>query len=379
MFMDLIWAQWAQDQLLTCSGGAGTRQRHYGYGSISDLAVFLLGGPGNSGPGYFQLFSDYTWPRQVWEMMLDRRGKGEYVYLSRKPNEEQDVWPRPAGTEYSMLIRPDSRLARYSWVTPDYVMGIRQDHPAAMYCHLSGSTQGMIFSTTPDAFIRFNSGYYRGVQERGVMILQQKKNWLSRHPDWFPGWTAVPGKAGVSFGKDLDRIEEKDGWIFVEEGNAYAAIRFIKPAPREKDQPLAHNEEGFAVFDAVIDSYTWNDKKDAVTSTDDLMPMIVEASRREHHATFEEFQQDILDNPLQLRQIIGGYVLDYTGCGEDGPTIEFNAANNAIPKVNGKHLDYNCPTFASPWLNGGGVVTLTGPISGKKLVLDFNKIERREE
>ncbi len=42
----------------------------------------------------------------------------------------------------------------------------------------------------------------------------------------------------------------------------------------------------------------------------------------------------------------------------------------------------NCPTFASPWLNGAagdGVVTLTGPVSGSKLVLDFNKIERREE
>jgi len=261
------------------------------------------------------------------------------------------------------------------------VLGIRQDHPAAMYCHLSGSRQGMTFPTTPNAIIRFDSGYYRGVQDRNVLIMQQKKSWLSRHPDWFPGSTAKPGKPSVSFGKDLDRIEEKDGWIFVEEGNAYAAIRFVKAAPREKDQPQAHNDEGFAVFEAALDSYTWNDKKDTATATDDMMPVIVEASRREHHASFEEFQQDILDNPLQLRNTIGS-VLDYTGCGKNGPSIEFNTSNNAIPKVDGKHLDYNCPTFASPWLNGaagGGVVTLTGPVSGDKLVLDFNKIERREE
>jgi len=49
--------------------------------------------------------------------MLDRRGKDECAYISRKPNEKQDVWPRTAGAEYSMMVRPDSRLARYSWVT----------------------------------------------------------------------------------------------------------------------------------------------------------------------------------------------------------------------------------------------------------------------
>jgi hypothetical protein len=202
MFMDLIWAQWAQDQLLTCSGGAGTRMRHYGYAPMSDLAIFLLGGPGSGSSGYFQLLSDYQWPRAVWEMMLDRRGKGEYAYLSRKPNEEQDVWPRPAGTEFSMVIRPDSRLARSSWITPDYVLGVRMDHPAAMYCHLSGSTQGMIFATTPDAFIRFHAGYHRAVQDRGVVVLQQKENWLSRHPEWFPGWTASPGPVSVESARD---------------------------------------------------------------------------------------------------------------------------------------------------------------------------------
>lgn len=65
-----------------------------------------------------------------------------------------------------------------------------------MYCHLSGSRQGMTFATTPNAIIKFNSGNYRGVQERNVLIMQQKKSWLSRHPDWFVGWTAQPGKAG---------------------------------------------------------------------------------------------------------------------------------------------------------------------------------------
>jgi len=49
--------------------------------------------------------------------------------------------------------------------------------------------------------------------------------------------------------------------------------------------------------------------------------------------------------------------------------------------VGGEHVSYDCPAFDSPWLqgaHGSGIVTLIVPISGKKLVLDFNKIERRE-
>ena len=115
-----------------------------------------------------------------------------------------------------------------------------------------------------------------------------------------------------------------------------------------------------------------------ITATEDFAPLIVEASRRERHPTLEAFRKDVLDNPLALRQIIGGYVLGYQGCGENAPVIEFNAANNAIPTVDGKHVNYECPTFDSPYLKGeagSGVVTIAAPISGKKLVLDFNKAD----
>ena len=101
MFLDLVWMQWAQDQLLTLNGGAATRG-NAGPGRMGPMAQSFMGGPIN----FMYLFSDYQWPRQVWEMMLDRKGKGEYAFLSRKPNEEQDVWPRPAGNEFSMVIRP---------------------------------------------------------------------------------------------------------------------------------------------------------------------------------------------------------------------------------------------------------------------------------
>ncbi len=384
MFMDLVWAQWAQDHVLTCSAGAGTRMKNNGYAAMSELVVFLLGGPVDGGTCYFQTLSDYEWPRAVWELMLDRRGKGEYAFLSRKPNEEQDVWPRPAGLEYTMMIRPDSRLARYSWVTPDYVLGTRMDHPAAMYCHLSVGREGMVFATMPESFLSWG-GYNRSVQARNVILFQGKRNWLSRSPEWFMGWTASPAPEGVEFGNGLKRLEEKDGWVFVEEGNAYAAIRFVSPAPEAKDKPSPVDDEGFKLLEPRRDSYSLKRGASgggAMTSSNDFPVVIVEAGRREIHPTLEAFQKDVLDNPLTLREVIGGYFLTYRGCGKDAPLIEFNAANNEMPTVDGVAVDYNCPTFDSPFLKGeagGGVITITAPISRKKLVLDFNTIERHEE
>jgi hypothetical protein len=385
MFMDLIWAQWAQDQILTIQGGAATRGSPGSY-AMSELSVFLLGGPANGGWGYFQMFSDYQWPRQVWEMMLDRRGKGEYAYASRKPNESQDLWPDPPGTEYTMLIRPDSRIKRYSWVTPDYVMGLRMDHPDALYCHLFGSHEGLIFPTDPNAAIVFGAGGY-AVQDRQTALFMTKRVIHMRSPAWFGNYDfrSPPAPAQVNFGVGVDRVEEKEGWVFVEEGNAFAAFRIVAPAPQKEGTALPRDAEGFALLAPDPAAYTLtaptNGQGWVLKAKASYSPVIVEASRRTHHANLEAFQKDVLDNPLELRQTMG-CILTYRGCGDEAKTLYLNAATQTFPRIDGKPIDYNCPTFDSPYLKGAagsGVVTLTGPISGKKLVLDFNKIERIEE
>jgi hypothetical protein len=125
-----------------------------------------------------------------------------------------------------------------------------------------------------------------------------------------------------------------------------------------------------------------NEPFSAGLSRGDDRALIIEASRRPHHATLEEFKQDVLDNPLRLKQVIGSrFILTYQGCGPEAKELELNCSNQTPPKIGGAHIRHECPTFDSPWLQGGagsGVVTLTGPISGSKTVLDFNQIERRD-
>jgi len=398
MFLDLVWAQWAQDQALGFTGGSVTRGSP-GWARLGRMAEFLMGGPGN-----FYALSDYQWPRQVWEMLLARPAMGEYAYVARKPNEAQDVWPQPPGTEYTMIIRPDSRLVHYSWVTPDYVMGTRMDHPDALYCHLSESKEGIIFATTPQAQIEWVTGPHLAVQDRNVALIQPKKTIRYQHPAWFPGYTTVPEPLQVLFGADLDRVEEKDGWVFAQEGNAYAAIRVVAPAADTMEEstkkkgrimptPMDFDADGFGLFKLEPNPYTWqvDDQKHKgillnsprkLVAKDPDAALIVEASRKAHHATLEAFEQDVLKNPIRLKQVIAsGYLLTYRGCGKDARELYLNCANNETPKIDGKYIRYDSPTFDSPWLKGAfgsGVITLTGPISGSRTVLDFNRISCEE-
>ena len=395
MFMDLIWAQWAQDQTLLLQGGSATRGGP-GATRMGGMAEFFLGGPAVQ--GYFYIFSDYQWPRQVWEMMLDRPGMGEYAYISRKPNEARDDWPREPGTEYTMLIRPDSRLKRYSWVTPDYVMGLRMDHPDALYCHLYGAGEGITFPTTPNSTIRFGGLNSLSVQDRNVAMMIFKRQPHMRSPSWFFNYGPFAEerwfRSKVTFGTEVDRIVEKDGWVFAEEGNAFVACRIIAPlseAPekdpkgkKQRAKTTVYDEDGFGIYTPDPKPYIWTKGKrgeKVMEAIEVCTPLIVEAGRRRDYPTLEAFQKDILDNPIILKQIIAGrFLLTYRGCDKDAKTLYLNGGSQETPMVDGKYIDYECPAFDSPYLKGAfgsGIVTLTGPISGEKLVLDFNKIERR--
>jgi hypothetical protein len=387
MFLDLVYAQWAQDQLLTQCGGAATRGLP-GAGRLGNMAQYFMGGP----CWLKYAFSDYQWPRELWELVLDRRGKGEYAFVSRKPNEEQDIWPRPAGTENSFMIRPDSRLARYSWCTPDYVMGLRQDHPDALYCHLFVSGQGIIFATSPHSAIRFSAGLsYKAVQHRSVALLAPKITHRQRSPEWFPGYLFEPKPVQVAFGKGLKKIVEKDGWVFVAEGNAYVALRIVSPAEAKPGNHTT-DDEGFVLLAPLEDAYEWQDdivfsrvKKfgpgRGIVARDPKACLIVEASRKANHPTFEAFQADILDNPIAIRAVILGSLVSYTGCGKDAAKLEMNCASHEAPKINGKHLTYNPPTFDSPYLkgaSGNGVITLGRGDQDADARLQQGRTDRKE-
>ncbi len=395
MVLDLAWAQWAQDQLLTFCGGPATRGEP-GHRRMGMIGEGLLGAPHSLSA--FYSFSDYELPRQIWETLLGRSQMGEYAYISRKPNEARDEWPRPAGTEYTMLINPDSRMKRYSWVTPDYVMGTRMDHPDALYCHIWASGEGVIFPTTPDATVHWTVYPALSVQSKSAMLLRINPTFRGRNPTWYPAATHRSDMLKVTFGKGIDELVERDGWVFIQEGRAFLATKIIMPevegreelkrGPQSPALPKAYaydKKDHVGLYRVESNPYTLTkDKKGnrIIEAKLEAAALVVEGSSLDHHKSFEAFQSDILDNPVTLKETIKRFIVTYRGCGNDAEEITLNCSSLAMPTIDGKPIDYQCPAFDSPWLKGAfgsGVVTITGPLSGSKLTLDFNQIRRNEE
>jgi len=311
-------------------------------------------------------------------MAFDREGMGEYAYISRKPGAEEAVLHRPAGLERSMLCDTEPRFVHYSWVTPEYILGVQMDDPLAVHSHLSPNEHcGLIFKGDDGQRICPEGCHRQHVQHRRVMIAQQARRWMQINPDWYPATPSYDGKLEVYFGDNLDRIVEKDGWIFAMHGDAYGAVRpVIGKFSREKFRLLVDNSDDALFIDPLPDAYEWKKDSTWITVKDKYGAVVIEASDRSKHPSLESFMADILDNPIKLRRTVvpGYYYLHYTGCGEDAREIIFNMATTQIPTVGGEAINYRpAKVLESPFIKSeynSGIITVRK--GGRKLVLDFN-------
>jgi hypothetical protein len=393
-FLDVVWADWAQDQLNGVRGGAKTRVADgtRWVDAMYQFARFYFGGEGDSGTHFFaQLLSGYELKPILWDIALDREGLGEFAYQSRKPGEEENVWPRPLGAERTLLCDTESRLLRYSWVTPDYILGCQMDHPGAVHSHLSIQKrwEGITFKgeggprVFPSGGIKETKGaikdevpFFRCVQDENVMLVQQSRGWTLVDPDWFPTKSRANQECGIYFGDTLDRIVEKEGWIFVEHGDAFLAARVVMGEYAEGWTILKDDASSGDASGLVENSYEWSPDRKMIYLKDNYAGLIFEASRRVHHKTLEAFMADVLDNPLVLDKTVvpGFHVLRYRGCGANAKEITFNLANSEMPFVGGERIDY-APDMVldSPYLKSNyesAVVEISK--DDRELVLDFN-------
>lgn len=394
MFLDLIWAEWAQDQLASVRGGAKTRWGYEERTPMWEASRFYLGGPGDANHNWYsQAQSSYEWPEAVWRLALNRKGKGEYAYSSRKPGEEQpELQPRPDGLERTLAVDTEARLHRYSWVTPDYILGTQMDHPLALQSHLSAQNrwQGINFVSDISAFIapvgieikedgewKRTDAFYRSVQHENILITQQNRRWMQQQPSWYPSKNIYEREFGIWFHGNLDTIIERDGWVFVNEGNAYVALR---PLMGEYEfNPENWGGTGSNDLYSLIrsDTYDWNEDKTFLKFKDKFSPLIIEAGIKEDFNEFKDFQNYILQKSLKLQKTVapGWYILRYGDGTAESAEIYFNASNNEIPKVNGKHIDY-IPrnTFKSPFIKSAynsGIIEIN--VDGLREVWDFNE------
>jgi hypothetical protein len=165
------------------------------------------------------------------------------------------------------------------------------------------------------------------VQDRNVLITRKQ------------GYATQPTL--VYFPQTLDTVAEVGGWIFVQEGAAYLAVR------------------------PVAGTYNWlNAAKNKATDINQRFielssvasPIIFEAGRTAQYPTLAGFEADILNN---ARTYVGG-ILHYTA--SNGTAFTFYA-DKTTPKINNVAINY-APTavFNSPYMRsvfGSGQITIS--------------------
>lgn len=367
-FFDLIWAEWAQDQIGGRRGGAKTRHVFNHditcFDAMYHMSAFLLGAEGDACDNYyFQLLSDYELPEIVWDLIYNRKDHEPYEYISRKPGEEEPVYPRPLGTERTLLCDTPSRLLRYSYITTDYIIGTQMDHPMAIQSHLSTTKRHheVKFATSPDAYIyptAFEENeegdlipagvLYRSVQHKDILISQQAFGFTQVNPEWFPHPRPVVHKYGLHFGKTFENFIEKGGWLFIKEGNGFLAVR-----------PAFGDWHKYKIHSYILD--------------DAYAPIIMHTGSHSKYCSLDQFIDTILSNTLEINDIVSVGYNTVTYRTTDGVEIYFNAANNEPPMVNGMYIDYApSKTYDSPYISGDyGDPVITVSNGDKKLVLDF--------
>lgn len=385
--LDVIWAEWAIDQIHGVRGGAKTRYKYAPNptpeglrDSFSGIGQFFFGGSGNAHHNYFStMLSDYRIPTSVWNLAFDRASLGSYAYASRNLGESPADYIGEPGLERTIVNSPTSRLIRYSWITPDYILGTQMDHPGATHNHLSvaGRFQGLFFAeprgaavyvkgihdetefTSPARRYPYNNTMVRSVQHEQVAIFQGARRVLRQSPAWFPNESHHLDDMVVGFGK-IQHIEEDNGWIFVQNGEGLLAIRVVEGLQKPISRGASRANRGVVDVpleaehvDLVDTPYTWNETQDKLKFDDAWSPVIFEAGRLDDYGSLESFKEYIFSNRVTLLKTVvpGFYRLRYEYGANKEKSIDFNAANLQIPRVNGDPIDYSPPfLFDSPFL-----------------------------
>lgn len=380
MLLDLYWADWAVEQIGGVRGGS--RHRCYpGTDSTAGTSMdgvswfhFGLGTPESHHPSAMCAATTFWRPsRIVSDLASDVAGRGEYEYLSRRPGLAEVPKMPGAPVNYmtdknnpffsergvTCLMPQGGGLLRYSWCTPDFILGTSMvgARPKEDWAATSSQNrwEGVIFAGHPTARIFVQSptpahgSVYNAnwsVQKRGTLIVQRLKD------------SNAKGQR-IWFDASLHRVEH-DGWIFTEAPEAFAAVRVINGTTAwEPDSTGQHHEKKGAT-----DTGEW------LKCTEEFSPVIIDVVRKSACPDFAEFQRATLANPLRWEN----NRLDYTSRANN-TTLSLFADYSQPPLIDGRPVDYSPGrVYDSPFITsdfGSGLVTIQK--DGEKLLLDFNK------
>lgn len=373
LFLDLYFADWAQEQIDGYMGGGGSRikgNNAYGQsrGNANGALAWLYFGIGEQPKniGVAALTSDYRPPAVVVDIARDTAGRWRYEIRQRAQGlgKQGGSFPDLRVVKGGHKIRTDGGgIVRYSYCTPAFIMGtpLVEARPTSDWLAISSQSrwQGVVFAggnaprIVPVPRAKDNSTDANGfwsVQSKGSLVTQKLKT--ASGSAEMRVWTS---KKGMS--EPLD----EDGVVFFEAPGAYAAIRASRGGYTIDSKRYVYKKE--------TGEEVSTPPGHIITPDDEYAPVIVEVMEKSQVKDFADFRAQV----KACRPTFEDNVLTYKSI--YGDTLTFDADQKAVPSINGQAVDYAPKkVFDSPFLNSeynSGVVTITK--GDRKLVLDFNQ------
>jgi hypothetical protein len=306
--------------------------------------------------------TSYRPPDVLIDLALDE-DKGVYEIKERRP--------------YGISVTDQRwQVRKYTYVTPSYILGgfQRGDSIKGYTSHSNDHLFGLTFNTDDDAFI-FPWGKNYGIpqdqqacsrdqvyQYKNVMIVTMggTTSWKYASTEGYGDPNEAPARCYFA-NSVLDEKIEESGWIFIKEGNAYAAYRPVSGGYEWKNEDW------------------WSDHFDSgiyAVSDGPLIPAILEAAQASDYSSFEAFIDDIKSRYLSYSNDTVTYEAS------DGKMIE--VAFEALYDGNNIKIDgqtqatelENYKTFESPYVNSdwnSGYIVISK--DGRTCILDFRDSE----
>ncbi len=357
-FLDLWWAEWAQEQVDGVFGGTATRVYAKtipnGYAG-QGLGWMYFGKAGNAddgrGPGIFpETMSGYVPAPVIADIALDMAGRGSFEVDAHAPGLAAEAGCRNVGGmmkgAHQCTVNPSANvIRRTAYVTPQYVLGspIVAKLPAQQW--FAGSSQdrdaGLIMAGgDPRARITIFPLAIAGGGKHydGIWAVQSKATQLVEAAP--PPFGKNIAAMRVWFGAPLTKVES-NGWVFVR-GAAYAAVR-----PASGGYHWDAQDPGWLVADNAAS------------------PVIIQAATTDEYPNFTAFQTAVQNAQLS----VNGDGVEFAGLDGAGRV----ALADGVGRINGVVVDIAFgASLRSPFVNqasGSNQVVVTK--GSRKLTLDF--------
>jgi hypothetical protein len=235
MFLDLIFANMAEETLGSVRGGPKTRTKEEGFEARYYALLFAQGKRFREFGNYLLGTSTYYPSAAIVSIAKDADGRGAYSWSKRCPGFKRP--PRPGDPPKWSVFDNTNSIIRNGFATPHFHMG---SHGVDTTAQVNWNArqqrwQGVVFANDPMARISMDGvsvkgtpgnpekdGYisnpFKTVQDRNVMVTMK----------WGPSKDkGVDPNLWIYFSYALDVVEEEDGWLFVKSGDAFAAVKVV--------------------------------------------------------------------------------------------------------------------------------------------------------